>query len=298
MRAWGIGVLLLSKLGAEPDGVTAALVDQGIFSDLNPGVEVRLPAKLDRTALRATFDDAHRVLLLFEGEHPLKAYAVAPAAPAAAPGPLAALFPSLTPQARDELRAAVPNELAMDRPRAAFGKDTDRDGIPDRLDVLLGARKLVANHAKYTEGYFKIPYPAGDVPREVGVCSDTIVRAFRNAGLDLQKLVAEDVRAARAAYPFVKRPDTNIDHRRVKTLLRWFERHVPPVAATAPLRPGDVVFMDTFPSRPGPDHVGIISDRAGGSGHPLVINNWTVGYEEGEMDLLPFVPVTHRFRLP
>jgi uncharacterized protein YijF (DUF1287 family) len=55
--------------------------------------------------------------------------------------------------------------------------------------------------------------------------------------------------------------------------------------------------MDTFPSKSGPDHIGIVSDTIGESGHPLVINNWTDGYHTQEMDLLGFVPVTHRFRV-
>jgi uncharacterized protein YijF (DUF1287 family) len=56
--------------------------------------------------------------------------------------------------------------------------------------------------------------------------------------------------------------------------------------------------MDTFPDRPGPDHIGIISDRLDDTGLPLVINNWTVGTVVAEMDLLTFVPVLYRFRLP
>ena len=35
--------------------------------------------------------------------------------------------------------------------------------------------------------------------------------------------------------------------------------------------------MDTFPSRSGPDHIGIVSDRVDDQGLPLVINNWTDG---------------------
>ena len=62
--------------------------------------------------------------------------------------------------------------------------------------------------------------------------------------------------------------------------------------------PGDIILMDTFPSRPGPDHIGIISDTIGPSGLPLVINNWTNGTVTSEMDLLSFVPVLYRFRLP
>ena len=55
--------------------------------------------------------------------------------------------------------------------------------------------------------------------------------------------------------------------------------------------------MDTFPSRPGPDHIGIVSARTDAEGLPLIINNWTDGTVTTEMDLLTFVPVTHRFRL-
>jgi uncharacterized protein YijF (DUF1287 family) len=134
------------------------------------------------------------------------------------------------------------------------------------------------------------------------VCTDVIVRALRNAGIDLQREVHEDIARAPRSYPMVKRADSNIDHRRVKTILPWFRRHftahaTDPRATTDPYRPGDIVFFDTFPSKSGPDHVGIVSDRRGESGLWLVINNWTDGTVESEMDLLPFVPVTDRFRV-
>jgi uncharacterized protein YijF (DUF1287 family) len=100
----------------------------------------------------------------------------------------------------------------------------------------------------------------------------------------------------------VKRGNPHIDHRRVKTILPYFERHWDRRGAELddpkdPLRPGDVVFMDTFPSKSGPDHIGIVSDEIGPSGLPLVINSWTDGFRTSEMDLLPGVPVTHRFRV-
>jgi uncharacterized protein YijF (DUF1287 family) len=57
------------------------------------------------------------------------------------------------------------------------------------------------------------------------------------------------------------------------------------------------VLFDTL-SKPGPDHIGIVSDAIGPSGLPLVINNWTFGSTTAEMDLLAFVPVTHHFRMP
>jgi len=196
------------------------------------------------------------------------------------------------------LHSISATEIACVLGRVPKKTDADRDGLPDAFDVLLGARKLVANGAAYTEGYVRMPFPGGDVPRDQGVCTDTVIRTFRNAGFDLQKLIAEDIRRSPQAYPRVKTPDTNIDHRRVPNLLRWFERHMTLVAKDAPVLPGDVVFLDTFPAKPGPDHVGIASERRTADGRPLIINNWTVGYREGEMDLLSFVPVTHRFRVP
>ncbi len=96
--------------------------------------------------------------------------------------------------------------------------------------------------------------------------------------------------------------DPAIDQRRVGTLLPYFLRHWQRHTTRLddpddPLRPGDVVLLDTFPDRPGPDHVGVVSDRVGESGYLVVINNWTDGTVTKEMDLLGWVPVLYRFRL-
>jgi len=274
----------------------AALHDTGIFSDLDAAVTVTLPPRVDTRQVKLRLDEPHRLLLLFDGDFPLKAYPVAgptPPGPVSAPALLARLGAADAGELAGLVTSATPVQRLAARPDPG---DQDGDGIPDPLDILMGARKLVLNRAAYTEGYYPLSFPGGDVPRNVGVCSDTIVRAFRNAGIDLQRRVAEDIRTAPAAYRNVTRPNTSIDHRRVRTLLTWFQRHVPQIHGQRP-RPGDVVFLDTFPGRPGPDHVGIISDRIAPSGSPFVINNWTVGYHEGEMDLLPAVPVTHLFRM-
>jgi D-alanyl-D-alanine dipeptidase len=179
--------------------------------------------------------------------------------------------------------------------------DVDADGIPDPLDVLVGARKAALNADHYDGRYERISYPLGDVPRGMGVCTDVVIRALRNAGIDLQQDVHEDILRAPRAYPSVSRPNTNIDHRRVKSLLPYFQRHfeahsVVPTASD-PYRPGDVVFMDTFSNRSGAEHVGIVSDVRNPAGVPLIINNWTDGTVTTDMDLIAWgVPVTHRFR--
>ncbi|MEJ7600300.1 MAG: DUF1287 domain-containing protein [Kofleriaceae bacterium] len=183
-------------------------------------------------------------------------------------------------------------------------RDRDGDGLADPLDILIGAKKAALNADAYTEGYVTIKFPMGDVPRDIGVCTDVVIRAVRNAGLDLQKALNDDIKRAKRAYPMIKsHANPHIDQRRVKTILPYFVRNwehhtIALDDPSDPLRPGDIVFMDTFPSKSGPDHIGIVSDTLGESGHPMIINNWTVGTVTAEMDLLAFVPLTHRFRLP
>lgn len=271
--------------------------DVGIFSELDSAVVVTLPPASATIQPRLQVDPQRSLLLFYDADFPLKAFALQPSAKAIRePTDVLAVLPAPAVAELAPWLKYQPAVIVKTGPSRGNGSDLDGDGIPNPLDVLLGARKLVLNHAAYTEGYYRIPFPQGDVPRNVGVCTDTIIRAFRNAGLDLQARVADDIRKAGTAYG-IRKPDTNIDHRRVKTLLVWFRRHIPQIKDTT-LRPGDVVFLDTFPTRAGPDHVGIISDRLAPSGLPFVINNWTVGYKEDEMDLLPSIPVTHRFRLP
>jgi hypothetical protein len=209
------------------------------------------------------------------------------------------IFPEYDPL--PELRALCP------APSAVPALDTDGDGIDDQLDVARGARKAALNGAAYKSSYVVLPYPGGDVPRTIGVCTDVIVRAMRNAGLDLQKEQREDIVRRPRTYPWITRPDSNIDHRRVRNLLPLFEyrfeaRPVEPAVTDADpqgygdWKPGDVVFLDTFTSRPGVEHVGIVSDRFAPERRPLIINNWTDGYHTQDMDLLSFVKPVKRFR--
>jgi uncharacterized protein YijF (DUF1287 family) len=287
----------LSRSEAE---VALGVVDRGIFSDLDAQVQIALP-DLDPAAVRGVVDRARGLLVLYERDWPIKVY------PLGGPSELAlgSAQLALRPGDRAELGGLLADgrvsELAAGT-KPAPGDD-DGDGIPDPLDVLLGGYKNRINAAPYGGGYILIDFPGGDVPREMGVCSDVIVRAARNAGIDLQAELQREIRRAPRAFPMVARANSHIDHRRVKTLLPYFERRWDQRRSALddpgdPLRPGDVVFMDTFPSRTGPDHIGILSDRRGPSGLPLVINSWTDGFRASEMDLLPGVPVTHRFRYP
>lgn len=282
------------------------LPDRGIFPELSATTSLSMPPALTPARPWLRLDAGHGVLTLYDGADALMAWPVlapaGPAGPRLGDRPLVERGQPAAPPSALRVRAedlpallALPPATPVVASAPSRDEDHDRDGIVDRLDLLLGAKKLLDNRARYHEQYRRLPYPGGDVPRDEGVCTDTVVRALRNAGIDLQKEVHEDLLAAQRAYPEVRRPDSNIDHRRVKTLLVWFGRHFRRLAPEERSLPGDIVLLDTFPSRPGPDHIGILSDRAS-AGRLLVINNWTDGTTDAEMDLLGAVPATHRFR--
>lgn len=285
-----------SSAPSQPE-VCLGVSDTGIWSDLDDRVQINLPRALAKDRVSARIDSRRGLLVLAIDGFPRKGY------PLTGSAVLEVGRYKLSLRPGDKLELAP--LLVADRISDAIATaDHDRDGIPDPLDVLIGAKKAVLNADAYTEGYIDMKYPMGDVPREVGVCTDVVIRAVRNAGIDLQKELHDDIRRARAAYPMVRGAgNPQIDQRRVATLLPYFHRHweahtVKFDDPNDPLRPGDVVFMDTFPSKSGPDHIGILSDTLGDSGLPLVINNWTNGTVTAEMDLLAFVPVLHRYRLP
>ncbi|TNJ34962.1 DUF1287 domain-containing protein [Arenimonas terrae] len=165
------------------------------------------------------------------------------------------------------------------------------------------ARVLAAAHAQvgvtryYDGSYVRLAYPGGDVPADRGVCTDVVIRAYRAAGLDLQKAVHEDMRTHFAAYPKLwglARPDRNIDHRRVPNLETWARRagHALPAGTDpASYRPGDLVSW-RLPN--GLPHIGLVSDRRApdGSGRPLVVHNIGAGTQVEDV-LFAWPPVGH-----
>ncbi len=295
-----VGCASRAEAGPAPGETCLGVADRGIWPDLDGQIQLTLPAGLTAAHVAARIDESHRVLVLSIDGVPRKAYPLG--------GPARLAVGDRVLELRPGDRAELANLVVAERLTSGRAvRDRDRDGIPDSLDLLIGAKKTVANADAYTpeaEGYIALAYPMGDVPRAIGVCTDVIIRAARNAGIDLQKELHDDIRRARAAYSMVKGAgDPNIDQRRVGTLLPYFKRrweaHTARLDDPAdPLRPGDIILMDTFPARSGPDHIGILSDRLDAVGLPLVINNWTEGTVTAEMDLLGFVPVLYRFRLP
>jgi len=154
---------------------------------------------------------------------------------------------------------------------------------------------------KYDPSYIKIAYPGGDPPRSQGVCTDVVVRAYRNAGFDLQKLIHEDMQVAWDRYPRYsgrKTPDSNIDHRRVPNQKVFFKRHgqTLTVKCSSPKdwQPGDIVEWKLPVS--GRDHTGLLSDKLDGDGYPLVVHN--IGDGPQEEDVLRTWQIVGHFRYP
>ncbi|NMZ70313.1 hypothetical protein SAMN05216370_2729 [Pseudomonas peli] len=169
-----------------------------------------------------------------------------------------------------------------------------------QADVLVtAAREQVGVTLSYDPAYRRLSYPNGDVPLNTGVCTDVVIRALREQGLDLQQAVHQDMRANFRLYPknwALSRPDSNIDHRRVPNLMTWFKRQgwaLPLGQDAERYRPGDIVTWDLGG---GLTHIGIISDRQAGSGVPLVLHN--IGRGTQEEDILFSFKITGHYRIP
>jgi uncharacterized protein len=152
-----------------------------------------------------------------------------------------------------------------------------RNISPQLTQMLEGAVAQNEVTSGYDPAYVKIDYPNGDVSMETGVCSDVVVRAFRKAGIDLQKDVHEDMIRAWDEYPKkwgARGTDTNIDHRRVLNLTTYFSRHGKALTISDDrndYQPGDIV---AWQLSDGVEHIGILTNlTAGSENHYLIIHN-------------------------
>lgn len=166
--------------------------------------------------------------------------------------------------------------------------DYNSNGTDDYTDILLGARADARNHPAYNSAYYEGGYP----PEDVGVCTDVVWRAFKNAGYSLRDMVNQDIKARPEDYPKVEKPDNNIDFRRVRNLRIFFEKYA--LSLTLDIneisewQPGDIVIF-------GDDkHIGIISDKRNRYGQPYVIHN--AGQPNREEDYLGKSTVTGHYR--
>ncbi len=174
---------------------------------------------------------------------------------------------------------AVTSAQARDRARVDLGAgDVAKAEAVSTFGARLAAaaRRQTSNLVFYNPAYMKIGYPMGDVPSYMGVCTDVVVRAYRALGIDLQVLVHKSGAGS---------GDTNIDHRRVEVLRRFFAHagtSLPITADAADYQPGDIVtyyMPNGFWSK---THIAIVAAEKTATGVPLVVHNrgWGVQAED------------------
>lgn len=154
------------------------------------------------------------------------------------------------------------------------------DDFGQKLSV--AAIERTKQDVRYDGRYISIAYPGGDVPANIGVCTDVVIRAYRALGHDLQKLVHEDMKANFHAYPNIwglARTDRNIDHRRVPNLRVFFTRHGQSLTisenASDAYLPGDLVSWKIGGRLA---HIGVLTNKLANDGKtPLVSHNMGCG---------------------
>ncbi len=171
--------------------------------------------------------------------------------------------------------AALGSWIAFSRAQQAGESSVDPDSFAGKL--VAAALERTTHKVRYDPAYVALDYPGGDVPADTGVCTDVVIRSYRKLGLDLQKLVHEDMAAHFSQYPKIwgmKRTDRNIDHRRVPNLQKFFARHGAELKVTkdrADYRPGDLVAWDL--NGKSLWHIGIVVEKPGEPGSRWIVHN-------------------------
>lgn len=177
-----------------------------------------------------------------------------------------------------------------------------------REKIVAAALEGTKTSVTYDPSYYTIKYPGGDVPADKGVCTDVVIRAYRELGIDLQKLVHEDIVKNFNIYPSKKlwglvKPDKNIDHRRVPNLETFFMRHGKKLAVTdqaSDYKPGDIVtwnvsgwFRGLLGKKSVP-HIGIVVNKKSKDGKRYkIVHN--IGWGHKCDDMLFDYPITGHY---
>lgn len=130
--------------------------------------------------------------------------------------------------------------------------------LPFDQRLIEAAEFRTTQNVRYDPAYVVLDYPGGDVPADTGVCTDVVIRSYRALGVDLQKLVHEDMKRNFSSYPKLwglSRPDKNIDHRRVPNLQKFFERSGAELE-DEDYQPGDLIAWDLTGN--GLWHIGVV----------------------------------------
>ena len=169
---------------------------------------------------------------------------------------------------------------------------------PFTVKLVDAALERTQHEVTYDGGYRSIPYPMGDVPDHIGVCTDVVIRSYRSLGIDFQRLVHEDMKAHFSDYPNhwgLKKPDSNIDHRRVPNLQAFLTRHgqvLPVTSQGSDYQAGDLVTWTVAGRLP---HIGIVTgEKVPGTDRPMIVHN--IGEGPKIEDMLFEFPITGHYR--
>jgi hypothetical protein len=167
--------------------------------------------------------------------------------------------------------------LTCSQKKESYNQDSKPDSFEKKLSN--AAISIIDATIEYDPSYFSIKYPNGDVPKNKGVCTDVIIRAYRKLDIDLQKEVHEDMLKNFSLYPNIKKwglnkTDSNIDHRRVPNLEVFFTRKGQKLLITEnpnDYKTGELVTWiigNKFP------HIGIVTNKISSDGkRPMIVHN-------------------------
>jgi uncharacterized protein YijF (DUF1287 family) len=168
------------------------------------------------------------------------------------------------------------------------------------LDLVEAAIERLSHKVTYDGSYKTIAFPWGDVPDNIGVCTDVVIRSYRKLGIDLQERVHADMWNSFSQYPNLpkwkrNRPDSNIDHRRVLNLRVFFTRNgsaLPITNIANDYLPGDLVTWDIMPGMP---HIGIVTHNVSNDKRrPMIVHN--MGKGPKLEDILFTMKITGHYR--
>ena len=142
-------------------------------------------------------------------------------------------IPQSAPQVTSQQTTPFPSSEVMSTDKSSFVKS-----LPSLIDPSI----------IYDPSYIQLSYPDGDVAAHTGVCSDVVIRAFKNVGVSLQQEIYEFRKSSNLS------TDKHIDHRRVRNLGPYFKSLGLEIETTEFL-PGDIIWW-ILPS--GLDHIGIV----------------------------------------
>lgn len=168
------------------------------------------------------------------------------------------------------------------------------------FELVNAALERLSHKVTYDGSYRAIPFPWGDVPDNIGVCTDVVIRSYRKLGIDLQQRVNADMSIGFNHYPNLSKwdrssPDANIDHRRVLNLRVFFARNGSSLPITKNANdywPGDLVTWDIMPGMP---HIGVITHKVSkDQKRPLIVHN--IGKGPKLEDILFTMKITGHYR--